>query len=237
MYAPFLFGNSYFLIIIIGMVLGLATQWFVNHAYRRWSEVPLDTGRSGAEVARAMLDEAGLRDVGIETVAGHLSDHYDPRERVLRLSSGVYAGRSVAAAGIAAHEAGHAVQHARAFAFANLRQALVPAANIGSQAAFPLIFLGMFLGAARGSDIGGLLVQFGVIAFGAAVLFQIVTLPVEFDASRRALASLGATSMLSDEQVGGARTVLSAAALTYIAATLVAILQLLYFMGLARDRR
>jgi len=233
MYFPFFFGGEYYLIILVGVVLGVLTQAYVNRSYRRWSQVPLDTGRSGAEVARAMLNDAGLNDVGIEMIGGNLSDHYDPRARVLRLSQNVFNGRSVASAGVASHEAGHAVQHDRAFAFAAMRQALVPVANIGSKAAFPLIFLGILL---RAGSASALLVQLGVIAFGLAVLFQIITLPVEFDASRRAIASLSGTGMLSDEQVGGARQVLTAAALTYVAATLVAVLQLLYFLGLARRR-
>lgn len=230
----FFLGGGYWLIVIVGTVLGLATQSYVNSSYRRWSQVPLDTGRSGAEVARAMLDDAGLRDVRIERIGGQLSDHYDPRGKVLRLSQGVYDGRSVAAAGVASHEAGHAVQHDRAFVFAALRQTLVPVANIGSQAAFPLILVGILFRASAG--LSTLLIQLGVIAFAAAVLFQVVTLPVEFDASRRALASLGSTGMLSHEQVSGARNVLTAAALTYVAATLVAIMQLLYFIGLSRRR-
>lgn len=235
MYFPFFFGGSYWLIIILGTLLGLGAQFYVNSSFRRFSEVPLASGLTGAEVARRMLDAEGLNDVRIELAPGELTDHYDPRDRVLRLSRPVYAARSVSAAGVAAHEAGHAVQHARGYVFASVRQALVPVANIGSQAAMPLIFLGLFL---RGlGDIAFLAIQIGVLAFGAAVLFQIVTLPVEFDASRRALAALGGTGALPDEQVGGARTVLRAAALTYVAAALVAILQLLYFIGLARDRR
>jgi uncharacterized protein len=221
-----MFG-SYLPVLIIAVVLGLATQGFVNSSYRRYSKVALATGQSGAEVARHMLDSEGLNHVGIEMVSGRLTDHYDPRADVLRLSEDVYRGRTVAAAGVAAHEAGHAVQHARGFAFARLRQVLVPTANIGSSLAFPLILAGLFVGFTG-------LITIGIIMFAAAVLFQIVTLPVEFDASRRALASLNTGNMLPSEQVQGARTVLTAAALTYIAATLVAVLQLLYFLGLAR---
>lgn len=221
-----MFG-SYLPILIIAVVLGLVTQWFVNSSYRRYSQVDLATGQSGAEVARRMLDSEGLHHVGIEMVPGHLTDHYDPRADVLRLSKDVYTGRTVAAAGVAAHEAGHAVQHARGFAAARLRQVLVPTANIGSSLAFPLILGGLFVGMTG-------LITLGVLMFAGAVLFQVVTLPVEFDASRRALASLNAGNVLPGDQVAGARTVLTAAALTYIAATLVAILQLLYFLGLAR---
>lgn len=223
---PYLFFNSgYFGIMIVGLVLGLATQAWINGAYRRWSRVPLMNGKSGAEVARAMLDENGLSDVAIERIGGTLTDHYDPRARVLRLSQDVYAGRSVASAGVAAHEAGHAVQHARAYAPAAIRQSLVPVANIGSQLSWVLIILGAFL------NFSGLMLV-GALVFGLAVLFQIVTLPVEFDASRRAVATLSAG--LPPEQAAGARSVLTAAAMTYLAAALVSILQFVYFLGLAR---
>jgi uncharacterized protein len=219
--------ESYLPILIIAVVLGLATQGYVNSSYKRYSKVPLATGKTGAEVARQMLDAEGLGHVGIEMVPGHLTDHYDPRQDVLRLSEDVYGGRTVAAAGIASHEAGHAVQHARGFAFARLRQALVPSAQLGSSLAFPLILGGLFIGLTG-------LITLGVIMFAAAVVFQIVTLPVEFDASRRAMASLAAGNTLPPDQVGGARTVLTAAALTYVAATLIAVMQLLYYLGLSR---
>ncbi len=225
----FQFGSNYLMLMLAALVIGAAAQFFVNSAYRRWSQVPLATGRTGAEVARKMLDEAGLFDVQVRPVAGQLTDNYDPRSRVLNLSQGVYDGRSVAAAGIASHEAGHAVQHARAFAPAALRQALVPAANLGSQGAWILIMLWMF------TRVAGL-ITLGAALFGLAVLFQVVTLPVEFDASRRAMASLKANLFLPHEQVVGARRVLTAAAMTYVAATLVSVMYLLYFLGLGRRR-
>ncbi len=220
--------GSYLYILLIAVALGAVTQWYVNSAFTRQSKVPLATGHTGAQIARNMLDAEGLHDVGIERVSGRLSDHYDPRARVLRLSPDVHDGSSVAAAGVAAHEAGHAVQHARSFAPAQLRQTLVPAANIGSQAAFPLIILGAIMGGAGG------LMTLGILLFAAAVAFHVVTLPVEFDASRRALGALNVGNTLPAEQVRGARTVLTAAALTYVAATLVSVLQLVYFLGLAR---
>lgn len=225
----FLLGSNYFLLMIAALAIGGLAQLFVNSAYRRWSQVPLATGKTGADVARAMLNEAGLPDVRIEPIGGQLTDNYDPRGRVLRLSQGVFDGRSVAAAGIASHEAGHAVQHARAFAPAALRQALVPAANIGSQGAWILIMLGVF------TRFSGL-ITLGAALFGVAVLFQVVTLPVEFDASRRAMASLQANLFLPPEQVAGARRVLTAAAMTYVAATLVSVMYLLYYIGLGRRR-
>lgn len=219
--------DSYLPILLIAVVLGFITQGYVNSSYRRYSKVALATGQSGAEVARQMLNAEGLSHVGIEMVPGRLTDHYDPRADVLRLSEDVYNSRTVAAAGVAAHEAGHAVQHARGFAFARLRQALVPTANIGSSLAFPLILAGIFINLTQ-------LITLGVIMFGAAVLFQFVTLPVEFDASRRALAALNTGNILPVDQVKGARTVLTAAALTYVAATLIAVMQLLYYLGLSR---
>ncbi len=225
----FVLDPSYLLIMLAALLLGGVTQAFVKSSYRRYSEVPLATGLTGAEVARRMLDSEGLYDVRVEAVGGSLTDHYDPRSRVLGLSQGVFGGKSVAAAGIASHEAGHAVQHTRGYAPATLRQALVPAANIGSQAAWVFIMLGFFM---RTSG----LITLGAVLFGAAVLFQFVTLPVEFDASRRAIASLGTTAMVPAEQVSGARRVLTAAALTYVAATLISVMQLLYFIGLGRRR-
>lgn len=218
---------SYLGILILSIVLGLVTQGWVTGAFRRWSKVPLATGASGAQVARRMLDEAGLTHVGIEVIGGSLTDHFDPRANVLRLSRDVYSGVSVAAAGVAAHEAGHAVQHARSYAPARVRSALVPAASIGSQMAWVFIPLGFIL------NFPGL-IWIGVWLFAAAVLFQVVTLPVEFDASRRALAALSQGPLLPSEQVSGARQVLTAAAMTYLAATLVAVLQLLYFISAAR---
>ncbi len=221
-----MFG-SYLPILLLAVVLGLATQGWVNSSFRKYSKVPLATGLTGAEVARRMLDANGLHDVAIEQIGGKLTDHYDPRAKVLRLSQPVYGGRSVAAAGIASHEAGHAVQHARGFVFAAVRGALFPAARLGSNMAFPLIFLGVF------TSLTGL-VTVGVVLFGIAVLFQLVTLPVEFDASRRALASLSEGALVPTEQVAGARAVLTAAAMTYLAAALIAVMQLLYFVGLSR---
>jgi Zn-dependent membrane protease YugP len=220
-----IFDPSYLFIMVVGLLLGLGTQAWIKGSYRKWSRVPLATGRSGAEVARAMLDQSGLSGVSINQVGGSLTDNYDPRTRVLNLSADVYNGRSVASAGVASHEAGHAVQHARAYAPAAARQALVPIANIGSQISWLFIMLGFWL------NVGGL-ITIGALVFGGAVLFQIVTLPVEFDASRRAVESL--SMGLPPEQAAGARSVLNAAAMTYVAAALVAIMQFVYFLGLSR---
>ncbi len=219
--------GSYLPILLLALVLGSGTQWWVNSSFRRYSKVALATGMSGAEVARVMLDSHGLHQVQVERVAGDLTDHYDPKANVLRLSQSVYDGRSVAAAGVASHEAGHAVQHAKGFIFARLRMSLVPTAQLGSNLAFPMIFVGLFI------NISGL-VTVGIVLFAAAVLFQLITLPVEFDASRRALESMSVGGVLPAEQVSGARAVLTAAAMTYLAAALIAVMQLLYFVGLSR---
>jgi uncharacterized protein len=225
------FSSGYLVIMVVGLALGLGTQAWIRSAYRKWSQVALVTGMSGAEVARRMLDENGLSDVSIQQIGGSLSDNYDPRSRVLNLSGDVYSGRTVAAAGVAAHEAGHAVQHAHAYFPARFRSALVPAANIGSQMSWILIIAGFYF-ARFAPGIGGFMIDFGVWAFFLAVLFQVVTLPVEFDASRRAVATLA--SGLPAEQVAGARSVLTAAAMTYVAAALVAIMNFIYLLGLSR---
>lgn len=218
------FDPQYLLIMVVALVLGFLTQGYVNRSYRRWSQVPLANGRTGAQVARAMLDSEGLISVGIEMVPGSLTDHYDPKANVLRLSEDVHNSASVAAAGVAAHEAGHAVQHARGYAPARLRMVLVPVASFGSQASWILIFIGLWIGLLE-------IAWLGVAMFAAAVLFQVVTLPVEFDASRRAIGSLATTGLVPENQVAGARNVLTAAALTYIAATLISVLQLLYWIS------
>lgn len=221
------FNSGWILLMVVSTVIGLVTQGYISSTFRRWSRVPMPTGASGAEVARRILDANGLNSVPVTAVAGSLTDHYDPRSRTLALSSPVYGESSVAAAGVAAHESGHAIQHAQGYVFGNLRTALVPLANIGSQAAFPLIIFGAWINA-----LG--LIWIGIIAFSAAVLFQVVTLPVEFDASRRAIASLESSGTMGPEQLVGARRVLTAAALTYVGATLVSVLQLIYLLGFAR---
>lgn len=228
-----LFGPQGWLIFIAAMVLGLITQSYVNSAYRRSATQVLPAGLTGAEVARRVLDAEGLPHVRIETVPGKLTDHYDPRTDVLRLSSDVYYGAHVAAAGVAAHEAGHAVQHAAGFVPARLRMALVPVANIGSQSGPLLVMAGLIIG--FGSAFSDALINLGIILFAGAVLFQVVTLPVEFDASRRALAGITATGSVVPGQESGARNVLRAAALTYVASALISVMYLLQFIGLRRD--
>jgi hypothetical protein len=217
------FDPLYLIMIAPAALLAFYAQIKVKSAFSRYSRVPVQSGVSGAEAAAAMLRDAGLFDVGIEETRGWLSDHYDPRKRVLRLSPDVYRGRSVAAVGVACHEAGHAVQHADNYAPLALRNAIVPVASIGSWAAWPMIFLGLLL-QMRG------LALIGVIAFAALVPFQVITLPVEFNASRRAKERLANLVIVrTPEEQRGVAAVLDAAALTYVAATVTALAQLLYF--------
>lgn len=227
------FGPQGWLIFIVAMVLGLVTQGYVNSAYRKNARIALPPGLSGAMVARRVLDAEGLQNVAIEMVPGRLTDHFDPRANVLRLSTDVHNGSHVAAAGVAAHEAGHAAQHAAGYLPAKLRMSLVPVASIGSQSGPFLVMLGLVLG--YGSTFSDLLINLGIILFAAAVLFQVVTLPVEFDASRRALAALTTTGSVVPGTESGARNVLTAAALTYVASALISVLYLLQFIGLRRD--
>lgn len=215
----------YLLCFIVPFLIGLAVQGWLKSTVGRTMRVPLAGGLSGAEVARAILDANGLHGVPVQASrAGVLSDHYDPRTRSVSLSAEVYSGRSVAAAAIAAHEAGHAIQHARAYVPMTVRSAIWPLAAFGSQAWIFLLLAGVLFNAFG-------LVQLALLVFAAVVLFQIVTLPVEFDASRRALGQLQELGLVSGGEVGEAKATLTAAAMTYVAAALAAIAQLLYFLA------
>jgi Zn-dependent membrane protease YugP len=226
---PLAFGFSpeWIALMIATVALGLITQGYIKLSFRKWSAVAVSSGMTGAQVAQTILGAHGLENVQIRQVGGKLSDNYDPRTKVLNLSEGVYGASSVAAAGVAAHEAGHAVQDAKRYTWGTVRTALVPAANIGSSASWVLIFVGFWI------QVSGL-IWLGIAFYAMAVLFQVVTLPVEFDASRRALSALQDSNVMDAQQLAGARQVLTAAALTYVAAALIAALQLLYYMGLAR---
>lgn len=214
----------YFVLVGPAMVIALAASIRVKTVFAEYSRRPNRRGVTGAQAAHAVLRAAGIGGVEIEEHRGFLSDHYDPTKKVLRLSSDVYHGRSIAALGVAAHEAGHAVQDATSYAPLGLRSAIVPLASLGSWMSFPLIFLGVALGAFS-------MVKLGILAFGAVVLFQLVTLPVEFDASARAKRILAETGLTATpEEAEGVRIVLSAAAMTYVAATLTAVMELLYFV-------
>ncbi|MDE0959186.1 MAG: zinc metallopeptidase [Planctomycetota bacterium] len=218
------FDPMYFLFVGPAFLLALWAQARVKSSFGKWSAVPLRSGWTGAQVAARVCELGGAEGVQIEMTPGQLSDHYDPRERVLRLSAENYNGRSVAAAAIAAHEAGHAIQHATRYPMLVLRSAYVPAASLGSWFAFPLLFAGMIFRYPP-------LIFIGIALFGAVVLFQFITLPVEFDASARAKRVLADSGIISDEEeMDGVRSVLGAAALTYVAATIQAVLTLLYYL-------
>jgi Zn-dependent membrane protease YugP len=227
----------YILFMIPGLLLMLWAQSKVKGAYAKYSKVRNMAGVTGAQAARRVLDSQGLQDVTIEPINGELTDHYDPRSRVLRLSQGVYGVPSIAAIGIAAHEAGHAIQHARAYAPLKLRSAMVPAVNIGSNLGFGVLFLGLIL-----QQVG--LAWVGVALFGLSTLFALVTLPVEFDASRRAKQALVQVGLVDSGVAGGQESkgvaaTLDAAAWTYIAGFAASVLTLLYYvmavMGMRRD--
>lgn len=213
--------DSTYLLVIIGAILCIWAQVRVKSTYSKYSRVRSRNGMTGAQAAQRILQLSGIYDVRIEHVRGELTDHYDPSSKVLRLSDSVYGSNSIAAIGVAAHECGHAVQHDKGYAPLSFRTALVPVANIGSKAGIPIIILGTILG------MNQHLIQIGIWAFALAVFFQLVTLPVEFNASGRALAMLNNYGMLGQDEVRGCRKVLSAAALTYVAAAASAILQLL----------
>jgi uncharacterized protein len=223
------FDPVYFLFLAPGILLAAWASWRVNRAYAEGSEVPAESGFSGAETAEAILDRNGLRGVRVEPVEGFLSDHYDPAEKVLRLSPDVYAGRSLAALGIAAHEAGHALQDAGGYPLLRLRNGIVPLASVGGNLSWVLILIG-FLLAAGGNFVGTWLIWAGIAAFSLTVLFQLVNLPVEFDASRRAKQVLASLRLVTTREAPTIRRVLSAAAMTYVAATLSSVLTLAYFL-------
>lgn len=225
------------LLALPGLLLGLYAQSKVKSAFNKYSKVATSRRISGAQVARELLNAQGLYDVQIERVEGRLSDHYDPRGRVLRLSPEVHDSPSVAAAGVAAHEMGHALQHASGYAALNLRSALVPATQFGSQLAPMIFFAGLMLNLFGGGQLGLMIAWVGVILFAVAVLFTLVTLPVEFDASKRAKKLLVSQGILFQDEIGGVNKVLDAAALTYVAAAVSAIGQLLYYVFLLMGRR
>jgi Zn-dependent membrane protease YugP len=229
-----IFDPLYFLFIAPAFLLSLWAQWRIKSTFAQASGVP--TGMSGAQAAREVLDSAGLHDVAIEPVAGHLSDHYDPRHKVLRLSEPVYAARNMAAVGVAAHEAGHALQDAQRYAPLVIRNLAVPAASFGSGISWFLIIGGAMF-SAQVPGLGHMLVWAGIAAFSCVVFFQLVNLPVEFDASNRAVAQLVERGIVSHDDRRWVRKVLNAAAWTYVAATLQSVATLLYFIFRFGGRR
>jgi len=224
------FDPTYFLV-LIGVILSLAASAKVKSTYARYSKERSMSGMTGEEAARRILSRAGIYDVQVQRVAGNLTDHYDPRNKTLKLSDTVYGNASVAAVGVAAHECGHAIQHDRGYVPLKIRSAIAPVASFGAQISWPLILVGLLLGGS------GVLIQLGILLFSLAVLFQLITLPVEFNASNRAVALLSETGILQQEELQKTKKVLSAAALTYVAAAASSILQLLRLVLLFGNRR
>ena len=225
-YYGYYYYDPTYMLIVISALISLFAQILVNSRFSKYSRVRSRSGMTGAQAAERILQSQGIYDVAIQRVSGKLTDHYDPRNKTLNLSDAVYASTSVAAVGVAAHECGHAIQHARGYAPLSFRSALVPVANIGSQLSWLFIILGIFFGGSH------TLIMVGILMFSAAVLFQLVTLPVEFNASGRALKLLSETGILQKDEVSDTRKVLSAAALTYVAAATTAVLQLLRLLRL-----
>ena len=221
------------MLVLIGVALCLLASARVKSTFRKYSQFRNSRGITGAEAAERVLHGAGIYDVRIEHVSGELTDHYDPRSKVLRLSDSTYGSTSVAAVGVAAHECGHAIQHATGYAPLKFRGALVPVVNFGSAIAWPLILFGLLFN----SQSSVLFINIGIIAFSAAVLFQLVTLPVEFNASNRAIRVIADTGMMQGEEIKAAKKVLGAAALTYVASAASSILQLLRIILLTGGRR
>lgn len=236
---PFYLFDPTMLLLIPAMILAFVAQGMVNSAFRRYLQVPSGTGLTGGEAVRRMLDQNGLSNVQINAIGGTLSDHYDPRNRTINLSSDVLNGRSVSSVAVACHEAGHAIQHSKGYAPLRIRDAIVPVVNFASSLSWILIMIGimlMFVGSYQYSSIGGTIMDIGIIAFCAVVFFHLITLPVEFDASRRALKNIQAMGLVSDENYVGCKKVLKAAAMTYVAALAVALANLLRLIVIRNSR-
>jgi len=217
------FDPLYLIMFMPALLLSLYASIKVKSTYKRFSQVPTMRGITGAQAAGYLLDSAGIHDVKVELYQGFLTDHYDPGAKVLRLSEGVYRGDSLASVGVAAHEVGHAIQHANGYMPLKLRSMLVPVTNIGSNLAWPLLIFGFMF-----HSVG--MINAGLVFFTVVMIFQLVTLPVEFNASSRALQALPVSGILSHDEVAGARKVLTVAAMTYVAAAATAVMQLLYFL-------
>lgn len=224
---PFYYDPTY-LLLIPALIISIWAQAKVSSAYDKYSRIRNINGYTGEQIARMMLNEAGLYDIPIEVVNSKLGDHYDPTSRILRLSPDVYSGNTIAAAGIAAHEVGHAIQHKESYGPLTLRNTIYPVVNLGSTFSWVLLVAGLILAIRP-------LVYFGILLFSAVVVFQIVTLPVEFNASNRALKILNTRGILYEDEVKGAEKVLSAAAMTYVAATIMAVFQLIRLIFISRS--
>ena len=222
-----------YILVVIGAVICMIASARVKGTFNGYSQLRSMSGMNGAQVAQRVLQAAGIYDVQVRHVSGSLTDHYDPRTKTVNLSDPVYNATSVAALGVAAHECGHAIQHAKNYAPLSIRSALVPIANFGSMLAWPVILIGLLFN----TRSSGLIIDIGILLFSAAVLFQLVTLPVEFDASRRALVMLRTQGILADDELRYTRRVLKSAALTYVASAAAAILQLLRIILITNGRR
>ena len=222
-----------YILVVIGAVICMIASARVKGTFNKYSQLRSMSGMNGAQVAQRVLQAAGIYDVQVRHVSGSLTDHYDPRTKTVNLSDPVYNATSVAALGVAAHECGHAIQHAKSYAPLSIRSALVPIANFGSMLAWPVILIGLLFN----TRSSGLIIDIGILQFSAAVLFQLVTLPVEFDASRRALVMLRTQGILADDELRYTRRVLKSAALTYVASAAAAILQLLRIILITNGRR
>lgn len=227
----FYFDPRYLLFALPGLLLGIWAQIKLHSTYAKYSQVPVESGRTGAETARRILDSAGLTEMPVEEVEGKLSDHYDPTKRALFLSSDNFHGTSVAAVGVAAHEAGHALQHQAAYGLFSLRMALVPVTQFASFAYMGIFFLGLILGMMK------VVLPIIIVIFSVLALFQLVTLPVEYDASSRAKEQLFRLGLVREDERAGVSKVLHAAALTYVAALVSSVMELLYYVMAARDSR
>lgn len=228
----FYYYDPTYILVIIAAIFSIWASFRVKSTYKKYAKMHSMSGMTGAQAAEKILQSQGIYDVSIERVSGELTDHYDPSAKVLRLSQSTYNNSSVAAIGVAAHECGHAVQHATGYAPLNIRGALVPIANLGSNAGIILFMVGLFFS----SSMGNTFLTLGIILFSAAVLFQLITLPVEFNASGRAIKLLERTGILGQNEIGATKKVLGAAALTYVAGAATAILQLLRLVLIAGGR-
>lgn len=224
-----------YILVIIGVIITMIASSKLKTTYAKYAKIPASSGMTGAQVAKRILEANGIYGVVVQEVSGNLTDHYDPSKKVVNLSHDIYAGTSIASLGVAAHECGHAIQDNIEYFPLRLRHALVPVANIGSTLAWPMIIFGIILG--EGAKIGGTLVTIGVLAYSLAVLFQIVTLPVEYNASDRAREQLYQLGIVTEEEKAGVKKVLSAAALTYVASAAAALLQLFRIILLTGGNR
>lgn len=229
---PFMFDPT-MILVLPALAFAIWAQFKVRGTYEKFSRVPAANGLTGRQMAATIMSRNGVSDVSIEAAPGVLSDHYDPRAKAVRLSEPIYAGNSISAIAVAAHEVGHVLQHHQGYALLQIRSAIAPVAGFGSMLAFPLFFIGMLVGT---KAFGGVLMDLGILFFTGAVLFHMVTLPVEFDASKRALAQLTSTGAVMPDEVAGAKKVLDAAALTYVAAASMAALELLRLVLLRNSR-